>query len=339
MPGRSSGLIVPALIAVAVAAFALSLFIGRYPIPPAATLHVLTGGLMGRPPAEGHEAVIHAIIFTQRLPRALLAALTGAGMGLAGASFQGIFRNPLVSQDILGVTHGTAFGVVLSILLFGYSSMAQIIGMATGLGSMALIVAITRIRAGNPRIVLILAGIIASALWSALVSLVKYVADPFDELPTMTYWLMGSLSAASYGDVTRVAVTLALAGTVVLGLRWRLNLLSLGDEEARALGVPVSLLRWAIIAAVTVIISAEVVTVGVIGWVGLIVPHLGRMLVGPEHARLLPAALILGASFMLLVDLFARTITAAEIPIGILTAILGAPLFLVLLRRTGGAWQ
>lgn len=339
MPARSTGFVVAILAIVAAAAFALSLFIGRYPIPIGTAVYALTGGLVGRAPAPGDEAVIHAILFTQRLPRALLAALTGAGMGLAGAAFQGIFRNPLVSQDILGVTTGTSFGVVLSILLFGLSPAAQVMGMATGLASMALIVALTRIQAGNPRLILILAGIIASALWSALVALVKYVADPFDRLPAMTYWLMGSLSAASYSDVARVGLTLAVAGGIVLGLRWRLNLLSLEDEEAKAFGVPAPLLRWVVIAAVTVIIATEVATVGVIGWVGLIVPHIGRMLVGPEHTRLLPAALVVGASFMLVVDLLARTITAAEIPVGILTAVVGAPLFLVLLRRTGGAWQ
>ncbi|HEY8393386.1 MAG TPA: iron ABC transporter permease [Thermaerobacter sp.] len=322
-----------------VAALALSLFAGRYPVPPGTVVHVLTGGLIGPAPAPADAPVVHAVIFTQRLPRALLALLTGAGMGLSGAAYQGIFRNPLVSQDVLGVTQGTAFGVVLGILLFGLSPAAQLLGIAVGLGSMALIMAMSRTRAGDPRLVLILAGVIASALWSALIALVKYVADPNDELPAITYWLMGSLSAASYGDVARVGTALALGGAVLLGLRWRLNVLSLGDEEARALGVPATVLRWLVIAAVTVMVSAEVAATGVIGWVGLIVPHIGRMLVGPEHGRLLPAAMILGGSFMLVVDVLARTLTAAEIPLGILTAMLGAPLFLALLQRTGGGWR
>lgn len=329
----------PFLVALSAVVFALALCTGRYPVPPGILLHMLTGGVIGPAPAAEESDVLHAVVFAHRLPRALLAFLVGAEMGLSGAAYQGLFRSPLVSQDILGVTHAAAFGVILGILHFGLSPVAQLLGTAVGVGSMALIAAMGRMRAGDPRLVLILAGIIASALWSALIALVKYVADPQNELPAITYWLLGSLSAASYQDVARVGTALLLGGTFLLGLRWRLNLLSLGDEEARALGINVSVLRWAVIAAVTVMAAAEVAAVGVIGWVGLIVPHLSRMLVGPEHSRLLPAAMALGGSFLVLVDLFARTLTAAEIPLGILTALVGAPVFLGLLRRTGGGWH
>ncbi|WP_121443381.1 FecCD family ABC transporter permease [Brockia lithotrophica] len=318
--------------------FFLSLFVGRYPVSWDNALWLLTAGFVGSPPAPAEQPLLEAVLFTQRLPRGLLALFLGAGMGIAGASFQAIFRNPLVSPDILGATPAAAFGVATGILFWGFSLPSYALGFLTGLVSQVLVLGMSRVRVGDPRLVLLLSGIVTGAFFSALVSFVKYVADPQDKLPAITYWLMGSLAHASPFSLRAAGVSLFLGGGILLALAYRLNVLSLSDEEALSLGVHPQRLRAVVVAAVALLVTTEVAAAGVIGWVGLLVPHLARMLVGPEHRRLLPAAASVGASFLLVVDVLARTLTAAEIPLGILTALVGAPGFYVLLRRTGGRW-
>jgi len=317
-------------------ALILSLFVGRYEITPGEVVKVLFSPFV--PVQPGTLAIEKSVILAGRLPRVILAMLVGAGLGVSGAAFQGLFRNPLVSPDILGVTSGSAFGAILAILLGGQSVLIQFFAVPFGIASVFIAYGLSRTHHGDSRLLLVLAGMVISTVFTALISLIKYIADPYDELPTITYWLMGSLASASYADLRLVALPIMGGMVILLLVRWKINILSLGEEEARSLGVNIEQLKWLIIGAVTVVTAAAVSVTGIIGWVGLIIPHIGRMIVGPDHKTLLPASASLGATFLVLIDLIGRTATAAEIPLGILTAISGAPFFVFLLKRTGGYW-
>ena len=260
-------------------------------------------------------------------------------MAASGAAFQGIFQNPLVSPDVLGVSSGAALGAVIGIMIAGTGPLAMLLSMLAGIGSVILTYAFSKVRGQSTALSLILAGMIVQALMNALVSLVKYTADPYSKLPQITYWLMGSFSSASYKDVALVALPIGGSLLVLFLLRWRMNILSLGDEEAAALGVNPGRIRVIIIAASTLISASSVMIAGIIGWVGLVIPHVVRMMFGVDHQELIPASMVSGAIYLTLIDLIARSATEAEIPIGILTAIVGAPFFAVLFKRTGGADQ
>ena len=277
--------------------------------------------------------------FQVRLPRIGVAMLVGASLAGSGVTFQGVFRNPLVSPFILGVSAGAGFGAALAILLGGGSLAIQL--SAFGFGALAVVtsVAMGRIYASNPTLVLVLSGIIVGGVFTALLSLLKYTADPESRLPVIEYWLMGSLSNARLPVLIGLAVVTLPALALVYALRWRLNLLSFGDDAAHALGVNVRRERLIHIGLATVLASAAVAVCGIVGWVGLVVPHLARLLVGPDHLRLVPIALLLGAIFLICVDTLARSLTAAEIPLGVLTALIGAPIFAMLLRRGERAWM
>jgi iron complex transport system permease protein len=316
----------------------VSFAIGRYPVPAGTVLAVLAGKLL--PIAQTWSAETEAVVLDIRLPRILAALLVGSALSVSGAAYQGLFRNPMVSPGILGVSAGASLGAALAIL-WGYG-MVGIQGMAFVSGLLA--VGITwGIGAGlgkrsDPVLVMVLAGIIIGTLFAAFVSLVKFVADPNNTLPTITFWLMGSLASANLDDVAIAALPI-LFGTVVLNaLAWTLNVLCFGDEEARALGLSTGRLRFTIIFCATLVTAAAVAISGIIGLVGLIVPHLARMLVGPDHRILLPVSSLLGGGFLLAVDDLARASFAVEIPLGIVTAILGAPFFIYLLSRTRRGW-
>jgi iron complex transport system permease protein len=279
---------------------------------------------------------VETVIFNIRLPRIILALCVGAGLSISGAAFQGMFQNPLVSPDILGVTAGAGFGAAVGILVGGNSLMIQISALVFGISAVALTYAISRVYKTTPTLMLVLSGIVVGAIFSALLSLAKYVADPRQKLPAIVFWLMGSLAAISKQDVV-TSVPPMVAGMVgLLMVRWRINILSMGDEEARSLGIKTDLLKGIIIVCCTIVSAVAVSVCGIIGWIGLVIPHVGRMLVGPDHRKLLPASLVLGATYLLLIDNLARTLISAEIPLGILTAIVGAPCFAYLLRRTKG---
>ncbi|NLD71139.1 MAG: iron ABC transporter permease, partial [Chloroflexi bacterium] len=309
------------MLAIAVA----SLFMGRYPIEPGTLLRVLASPFVAveRTWVDNVDTVIWNI----RLPRVILAMYVGGGLAISGASFQGMFRNPLVSPDILGVTAGGGFGAALAILLGGNTLAIQLSALCFGMLAVALTYLIGRIYRTTPTLMLVLAGIVVGSIFSALLSLIKYVADPNEKLPAIVFWLMGSLSTVSQGEVQVTVPPMALGITTLLAVRWRINILSLGDEEARALGVRVELLKGVIIVACTLVTATAVSVCGIIGWVGLVIPHVGRLLVGPNHRWLLPASLALGAGYLTLIDDLSRTITAAEVPLGILTALIGAPFF------------
>ncbi len=312
---------------------AAALAVGQYPIG----LRQLPAILLGQ------EAGPAALVFWNiRLPRAAAAMLVGASLAAAGAAFQGMFRNPLAAPDLLGVSAGASLGAVLGIFLGLPVVAIQGMAFAGGLAAVGLVVGLAMaVRGqGDPVLVLILAGIALGALIGAGISLLKILADPYNQLPAITFWLLGSLAAVTRGDLAAAAIPAALGMGILLLLRWRLNLLTLGEDEARALGVHTALLRLAAVAAATLATAAATALAGAVGWIGLVIPHVARMLGGPDLRRLLPLAMLLGAAFLLAVDTLCRNLGRMEVPLGIVTAMLGTPLFLGLLlraRRGSGA--
>ncbi|MGE7999849.1 FecCD family ABC transporter permease [Lysinibacillus sp. NPDC093190] len=278
------------------------------------------------------------VVLNIRLPRILLALLIGGGLSIAGAGFQGMFGNPLVSPDILGVSAGAGFGASLGILLFGQNIYAQMLALLFGLGAIGFTYLIAGAKKNAPIFMFVLAGVVTSALFNALISLTKFVADPEEKLPAITYWLMGSLSTATYKDLF-IGGPLILIGIILLYLlRWRLNILTLPEDEAKSMGIPVTRLKWLVIFGATLITAASVAVAGIVGWVGLIIPHVARILVGNNNQFVLPVSVAIGSVYLLIIDDLARSLTATEIPLSILTAIIGAPFFAYLLRRSGGGW-
>lgn len=305
--------------------------IGAYAIAPQDVLLALARHLAGQPV----DATIDTVLFRIRLPRILAAMLVGAALAAAGAAYQSLFRNPLVSPDILGVSSGAGLGAVLGILLGLPVAAIQLLGFAGGLLAVGTVAALAQaLRGSGDVLVLVLAGLVVGALAGAAIALVKVLADPYDQLPAITFWLLGSLAGVKAGDLAPVALAVLLGLAPLLLLRWRIGVLALGADQAHALGVEVSRLRAVVIAAATLITASVVAVSGVIGWVGLMVPHMARLLVGARFDRLLPAAILLGASFMVAVDTLARAAAAIEIPLGVLTALIGGPAFVWLLGRS-----
>jgi len=327
-----------AALAVLVIALLIAFAVGRYPISPGDVVGVLAAKLTGRPPdvpAAAADVILHV-----RGPRVLAAVMIGAALAVAGTAFQGLFRNPLVSPDLLGASSGAALGAVLGIYFSLDVFAIQALAFLGGVLAVAAVYAIgSVVRARDPVLVLVLAGVVIGALLGAGVGLVKYLADPYNQLPAMTFWLLGSLAASSPSDLIPLFGPVALGTLILAALRWRINVLSLPDEEARALGLPVLPLRIAVIAAATLVTSASVATAGIIGWVGLVVPHIARTLVGPDFGRLVPAAALLGGGFLLVIDTIARTVSPVEIPLGILTAFVGTPFFIWLLAGVSKTWS
>lgn len=272
------------------------------------------------------------------MPRILLALLAGAGLSAAGCAFQSLFSNPLATPDTIGVASGASFGAALGLLMnFGLMGV-QVVSLIFGLAALILtILAGSNKKRSNLNSV-VLAGIMMGSLFSALVSLVKFAADPENQLPAITYWLMGSLDAAGYDSLLLGAPPILVGLAILLMLRWRLNLLPLSEDEARSTGVNVTVLRGITILCATMITASVVSMCGQVGWVGLLVPHMCRMKFGNNHTALLPASVLAGGAFLVVVDTVARSISASEFPISILTALIGAPFFIYLMRRTGG-WQ
>jgi iron complex transport system permease protein len=316
----------------------LAFVVGRYPISLGDIVHVIGAKFAGR--AADVPPAVESVIWQVRGPRVIAAALVGAALAVAGTAFQGLFRNPLVSPDILGASSGAALGAVLGIYFSLGVFAIQALAFVGGLIAVATVYAIgSAVRARDPVLVLVLTGVVIGALLGSGVGLVKYLADPYNQLPAMTFWLLGSLAAVGPSDLLPLFGPVTLGALVLIALRWRMNVMSLPDEEARALGVPTGPLRVAIVAAATLVTSASVATAGIIGWIGLVVPHVARTLAGPDFARLIPAAALLGGGFLLLIDTLARTGAAIEIPLGILTALVGTPFFIWLLTSVAKTWS
>lgn len=320
------------------AVVALALFSGKFAATPGEVLTVLATKPFGLD--SGLDAATETAIWQVRLPRVLAGLGVGAALAAAGATYQGLFRNPLVSPDVLGVSAGASLGAALGVFLSLDVLVIQTLAFLGGLAAVSAVYAVgAAIRTRDPVLVLVLAGVAVGALLGAALSLIKILADPYNQLPAITYWLLGSLASVTRGDLAAVlpAILIGLAPLVLL--RWRMNLMTLGEEEARALGVETRALRPLLIASATLMTAAAVSITGVIGWVGLIVPHVARMLAGPDFSKLLPASLMLGGGFLVGVDLVARQAAAIEVPLGVLTAAIGAPFFLWLLATARRGWS
>jgi len=328
------GLPVGLLILLCIVAFA----VGQFPVSPHDLFAVLWAKISGT--ASGVAPAVDAVVWRIRLPRIAAAVLVGAALSGAGSTYQGLFRNPLVSPDILGVAAGAGLGAVFGIFLSASILWVELLAFAGGLGAVGVVYVIgTAMRGRDPVLVLVLAGVAMGTLLGAAIALVKVFADPYNQLPAITFWLLGSLTAVTLPDLS-AAVPAILVGLVPLYLlRWRMNVMTLGEEEAKSLGVNTAMLRFLFIAGATLITSAAVSISGIIGWIGLIVPHVARLVVGPEFSRLLPVSMLFGAAYLLLVDTLARTLATIEIPIGVLTAFIGAPFFLWLLASSRRGWQ
>jgi iron complex transport system permease protein len=283
--------------------------------------------------------IIHKIVIRVRMPRILASLLIGANLSVTGAAFQGIFRNPLVDSNILGVTSGAGFGAALMLLINAQPVLVQASAFTFGLIAVMLAYAISRLYHSAPLLVLTLVGILIGSFFGSLTSLLKYVADPLDSLPAITYWLLGGLTGVTREDIPALFAVSALGAAFMWGVRWRLNVLSLGDGEALALGLNPTRLKLLIILSSTLMTAMAVSVGGVIGWVGLVIPHAVRTLVGPDHQRLIPASTAMGASFLLMIDTLSRTLWANEIPLGVFTGIVGVPLLLIILRVNKTGWR
>lgn len=323
-------LALPIPLAVAALAF------GRYEISPGAVLQAVGHALAGQPAASSAETLVLQV----RLPRIAAALLIGAALGGSGAAFQGIFKNPLVDSNILGVTSGAGFGAALALLLTGSLPLASGAAFACGLAAVLLAHAGARTHGGSHTLMLTLSGILVGSFFAALTSLVKILADPLSELPAITFWLLGGLSDATWRDLPLLFLVTALGGALLFALRWQLNVLSLGDREAAALGLNTRQMKLLVVGVASLLTAAAVAVGGVIGWVGLVIPHAGRLLVGPDHRRLLPVSLSLGATFLLVIDTLARAALPREVPLGVFTGIVGVPVLFLLLRRSrsGAGW-
>jgi iron complex transport system permease protein len=314
-----------------------SLFVGRFAVSPGDVARILLAQIFSS--AHDWSKPVETIVMQIRLPRAIMAMFVGAGLSISGAAYQGMFRNPLVSTDILGVTAASGFGAALALLLSRNAVELQLFAFAFGLAGVVLTYLLARVYRSTPVLMLVLSGVVVAAFFSALLSGAKYVADPESKLPAITYWLLGSLNGASMKGLAMVLPPITAGSVGLLLMSWRLNVLTMGDEEARSLGLRTEWLKGGIIVCTTLITAAAVSVCGMVGWVGLVIPHIGRMLVGADHRLLLPASLSIGAAYLLFIDDIARTASVGEIPLGILTAMIGAPFFAYLLRKTRGSWQ
>lgn len=320
-----------ALGAVLIAVFLFSFSLGRYGVPVIEVVKILFQPLFRY--EKTWTSAMETVVWNIRMPRILMACLVGCSLSAAGAAFQGVFQNPMASPDILGASNGAAFGAALAILMGFSSQLITVSAFAVSIASVAAVMFIGRHAKGNRVVGLVLAGIMVGSLFSAGTSYIKLVADPSNQLPQITYWLMGSLSGAKNADVGFAAIPMAIGLIPLLVLRWRINLLTLGDDEARTLGVNTAALRLVVIVCSTLITAASVSFSGMIGWVGLVIPHLCRKMCGSNYRYLMPASCLGGAAFLLAVDDISRNLLAVEIPIGILTAFIGAPFFVYLLCR------
>ncbi len=311
--------------------FVVSCSLGRYPISPGTVIRVLVSRIF--PLERNWEPQVETILFRVRLPRVMAAALVGAALSAAGAAYQGLFRNPLVSPDVLGVSAGAGFGAAIGISL-SLGALGTTLGsFGFGIGAALVVGLFARRLKGDTTLALVLCGIVVGSLFSSATSFLKLVADPNNVLPAITYWLMGSLASVRETDLLFAAPPILASLLLLFLLRWRLNFLAMGDDDAKALGTNVTLSRRLVITGATLATAASVSISGMVGWIGLVIPHLARLLSGSDYRRLMPASMLLGATFLLAVDDFARLLTTSEIPLGILTSFIGAPFFLYLMRR------
>ncbi len=327
----NSGQVILLLAVLLLMVFLVSFSLGRYGVPLSQVVKILIDRVI--PLNQTWTSEMETVVINIRLPRILMACLVGCCLSAAGASYQGVFQNPMAAPDILGASSGAAFGAALAILIGASTRMITLFAFVSSLVSVIAVFLIAQ-RAPGMRVVnLILAGIMVGSLFKAGTSYIKLVADPTNQLPAITYWMMGSLSGSKLKDVGFIIAPMAIGLIPLFLLRWQINILTLGDEEARTLGVNTNRLRFFVIVCSTLVTAASVSVSGMIGWVGLVIPHLSRKMVGSNYRYLLPASMVAGATFLLLVDNVSRNVLAVEIPIGILTAFIGAPFFIYLISK------
>ena len=310
-----------------------SFAVGRFSLDVTDAVLILLSPLI--PVMETWDDAMYSVVFNIRLPRILAALLVGAALSTAGAAYQGMFQNPLVSPDILGASAGAGFGAALAIYFYLGTGMITVFAFVGGVVAVGTAYAVSRLTRGNPTLGMVLAGILVASLFSASTSYIILVADTNDQLPAITYWLMGSLAGATMEDVYFAGVVIIIGLIPLYLFRWRMNVLTLGEDEAKSMGINTNLLRLIVILCATLVTAVAVSISGIIGWVGLVIPHFCRMIFGYDYRRIIPAAIIMGGGFLLLVDDFARTIATTEVPLGILTAFVGAPIFAYLLMMGG----
>ncbi|WP_210253247.1 iron ABC transporter permease [Beijerinckia sp. L45] len=315
----------------------LSLGIGRYMIDPRTVFHVLIQHLMDLPSVGSPTE--QAIVLNIRPPRIFAAIVVGAALSASGAAYQTMFRNPLVSPEILGVAAGAGFGASIGILLGVGVGLLEILSFGCGLLAALLALAIGRLVGNGSLSILVLGGIVIGAMFGALIAATQYFANPETTLPEITFWLFGSLGRATFASLQVPALIVALCLAALYAVRWPLTVLAAGDDEARTMGINLGL-TWSVVIAASTLMTATVVSLaGIIGWVGLVVPHLARFIVGPSFTRLLPASILIGAIYLLAVDDVARSASPLDLPLGILTALVGAPFFILLLMKLGRRWS
>lgn len=318
----------------------VSLALGKYPLPLTEILNFFAFTFFGRGSIDAERLqLLQNLIIEIRFPRIITATLIGAALSVSGAAYQAIFINPLVSPGILGVLAGASFGAALGMVFLKTWYAVQISTVAGGFVAVAITIGVARIYKINSTIMLVLGGIISGALFSSLLSMVKYVADPYNQLPAITYWLMGNTTMADREMALKCGIPICIGIVCLIFMARYLNVLSMGDEEARALGVNVELVRMTVIICATVVCTLTVVMAGIINWVGLIIPHIVRMMVGPDNETLLPASALVGASYLLVVDDISRLAFNFELPIGIVTALVGIPFFMLVLKNARKGWQ
>lgn len=310
---------------------------GRYTVHLKDAVLVLYSGLrklLGLPELpKTWDAMAESVIYTLRLPRVVAAILVGGALSLSGAAYQGVFKNPLVSPDLLGVSTGACVGAAIAILLHLNATGIQLLAFAFGMLTVGLTVSIPRLMKNDSVTMLVLSGVIVGGIMSSIMGVIKYIADPETELADITYWQMGSLAKVTQSDVLAIILPIVAAAALLIAIRWQINLLSLGDREAKTLGIRIGLTRNVIILCSTLLTACAVCLCGTIGWVGLVIPHLSRILVGPDNVKSIPVSCILGSIFMLLIDTVARSATTLEIPLSILTGLIGAPFYLYILVK------
>ncbi|MDR3325506.1 MAG: iron ABC transporter permease [Spirochaetaceae bacterium] len=330
---RKNAFCIAILGAVFVCCFLFSFMIGVFPVKPGELVHTLVYRLLNR--AQDWSAQVNAVVFNVRLPRVAAAAMIGAGLSAAGVCYQSLFINPLASPDILGSSAGAGFGAALAIMSGASYFMISASAFLFGLSAVLAAVLISSSARSNPTLSLVLSGIMLGSLFSSATAFLKLTADQTNVLPAITYWLMGSLAGIRTADLALAAPPIALGLAVLFLCRVPLNLMTQGEDEARSMGVNTRLVRAAVIAGATIVSAACVSISGMIGWVGLVIPHFARMMAGSDNRVLLPASMLLGASYLLVVDNIARTISTSEVPIGILTSFIGAPFFVYLILNRG----
>ncbi len=320
------------LVAIFIFTLFLSFSLGRYPVDFLTLIKVLLSRIF--PIERSWSAQVESVIFQIRMPRILLAIFIGAGLSLSGLVYQGLFQNPMVSPDVLGATSGAGFGAALALLLGASYSLTSLSSFLMGIVAVMLVLLISRRLSSHMSVLsLVLGGIMISSLFSSLINFMKLIADPEEVLPEITYFLMGSLSSVRWEDVPFTCIVITLAIIPIILLRWRLNVMTLGEEEARSLGINTKRVRIIAILSATLMSSVTVATAGMIGWIGLVIPHFARMAIGCDYRKTIPTTLLMGSSFLLLVDTISRNIGTVEMPLGILTSFIGAPFFLYLMVR------